>query len=78
MLAAAFAALALAPHTVAWAPSQTIGFGAYLRGVADYGSIFGNLASLVILLTYLYLSAIVFLGGAQVDSLVRDDALRRD
>ncbi|HEX8857195.1 MAG TPA: YihY/virulence factor BrkB family protein [Thermoleophilaceae bacterium] len=56
---------------------MSIGFGAYLRGVANYGSIFGNLASLVILLTYLYLSAIVFLGGAQVDSLVRDDALRR-
>ncbi|MFL5827205.1 MAG: YihY/virulence factor BrkB family protein [Thermoleophilaceae bacterium] len=57
---------------------MSIGFGVYLRAVADYGSIFGNLASLVVLLTYLYLSAIVFLGGAQIDSLVRSEALRRD
>ena len=51
---------------------MSIGFGVYLRDVADYNSIFGGLATVVVLIAYLYASAVVFLGGVQVDALVRD------
>jgi membrane protein len=51
---------------------MSIGFGVYLREIADYGSIFGGLATIVVLIAYLYAAAVVFLGGVQVDSLVRN------
>jgi membrane protein len=47
-------------------------FGLYVTKVADYGSIFGNLATVIILFEYLYLSACAFLTGAVLDKLVRD------
>jgi membrane protein len=50
---------------------MSLGFGAYLREIADYNSIFGGLATVVVLIAYLYASAVVFLGGVQVDALVR-------
>jgi membrane protein len=57
---------------VAWLGMST-GFSLYLRELADYGSIFGNLATLIITLEYLYLSAIVFLGGLAVDGLAQHE-----
>jgi membrane protein len=53
---------------------MSLGFGVYLRYVADYNSIFGGLATIVVLLAYLYGSAVVFLGGVQVDALARNGA----
>jgi len=50
---------------------MSIGFGVYLSDVADYNSIFGGLATVVVLIAYLYAAAVVFLGGVQVDALVR-------
>jgi membrane protein len=50
---------------------MSLGFVGYLKFVASYESVFGNLATVVVLLGYLYLSAVVFLAGAQVDALVR-------
>ena len=50
---------------------MSLGFGFYLRDVADYNSIFGGLATIVVLIAYLYGSALVFLGGVQVDALMR-------
>jgi membrane protein len=47
-------------------------FAWYLTHVADYGSIFGALATVVIVLTYLYLSSIAFLTGVQLDALVQE------
>jgi membrane protein len=58
---------------VAWL-GMSAGFGAYLRDVADYGSMFGNLATLIILLEYLYLSAIVFLAGLALDAITQERA----
>jgi membrane protein len=52
-----------------WIPISIV-FGLYLR-VANYDSIFGSLAAVVVTMAYIYLSAIVFLGGAQFDALVR-------
>lgn len=46
-------------------------FLVYLTSLASYGSIFGNLATLVVLLGYLYASALVFLFGLQMDALLR-------
>jgi membrane protein len=50
---------------------MSFGFGLYVRYVADYNSVFGGLATVVVLMAYLYLSAVVFLGGVQVDALTR-------
>ena len=52
--------------------AMSLGFGVYLRDIADYNSIFGGLATIVVLIAYLYGSALVFLAGVQVDALVRD------
>ena len=50
---------------------MSLAFVGYLKFVASYESVFGNLATVVVLLGYLYLSAVVFLAGAQLDALVR-------
>ena len=50
---------------------MTFAFWWYLTNVADYGTMFGNLATIVVVLEYLYLSVIVFLSGILVDSLTR-------
>lgn len=46
---------------------MTLLFGLYLTEVADYGSVFGNLATVFILIEYLFLSSVVFVGGLLVD-----------
>lgn len=50
---------------------MTAGFALYVTSLADYGSIFGSLAVVILLLTYLYFSATVFLFGVQLDAIVR-------
>lgn len=55
---------------VIWAVT-TLLFGLYLADVADYGSVFGNLATVFILLEYLFLSSTVFVGGLLVDYLAQ-------
>jgi membrane protein len=55
---------------VAWLATSLV-FGVYVTDVADYGSIFGSLATVFLLMTYLYVSACAFLIGAQVDAIVR-------
>ena len=47
-------------------------FGLYVTQVADYNSIFGSLATVFVLLSYLYVSSVAFLIGAEVDAIVRD------
>jgi membrane protein len=56
---------------VAWLV-MSAAFGFYLREIADYDSVFSNLATVVVLIGYLYASALCFLGGVQVDALVRE------
>lgn len=43
----------------------------YVTSIADYDSIFGGLATVIVTMEYLYLSAIVFLTGIQIDALTR-------
>jgi membrane protein len=50
---------------------MSLGFGVYLTEVASYDSIFANLASVFVLITYLYLSTMIFYAGVQLDAIVR-------
>jgi membrane protein len=50
---------------------MSIGFSLYVTQVADYASLFGSLATVIVTMTYLYWSTIVFLTGVQLDALVR-------
>ena len=54
----------------AWIAASIL-FGVYIRFIASYGSVYGNLASIVVLFAYIYVSAIVFFAGAQVDAIIR-------
>jgi membrane protein len=54
----------------AWSATSIL-FGVYIHYVASYGSIFGNLATIVVLLIYIYLSSIAFFAGAQLDAIIR-------
>jgi membrane protein len=61
---------------LAWLAASA-GFDWYLTNVARYGSIFGALATVMVVLTYLYVSSIALLTGVQIDALVQE-RLRRD
>jgi membrane protein len=56
----------------AWAVTSVV-LGWYLTSLADYGSVFGALATVVIVLSYLYFASAAFLTGAQLDALVREE-----
>jgi membrane protein len=53
-------------------------YGLYVTQIADYASVFGSLAVVMVTMSYIYLSAIVFLGGLQLDSLIRHQVDRRE
>ncbi len=55
----------------AWAGTSIV-LGIYMSSIADYGSIFGALATVVVVLAYLYVSSAAVLTGAQLDALVRE------
>jgi membrane protein len=55
----------------------TLGFTAYISAVS-YTSFYGALASIVLLLIYLHVSAIAFLLGVTVDSLLREEVKKRE
>jgi membrane protein len=55
----------------AWVVTS-LGFTWYLTSVADYGSVYGNLATVIVVMEFLYLSSIAFLTGVQLDAIVRD------
>jgi membrane protein len=50
--------------------AMSLVYGWYISSLADYASIFGSLSVVMVTLSYLYLSAIVFLTGVQLDSLI--------
>jgi membrane protein len=52
----------------------SVAFAFYIRDIADYGTVYGGLASAFIALEYLYVAVVAFLTGAQLDRLVRERA----
>jgi membrane protein len=58
---------------LAWVLTS-IAFGLYVTYVASYESVFGHLATVFVLLLYLWLLAHAFLVGIQVDACVRERA----
>lgn len=52
---------------------MTAGFSFYLREFAEYGTIYGNLATVIIAFEYVYLSAIVFIGGLALDGVAQNE-----
>jgi membrane protein len=54
----------------AWV-GMSILFGIYVTYIANYGSVFGNLATFFVLLLYVYASSIAFLAGVQADACLR-------
>ncbi len=57
-----------------WWVIVSIGFYFYLTGLASYGSVFGSLASVIVVIAYLYISTTAFLFGAQLDAIIRAQA----
>jgi membrane protein len=55
---------------VAWIGTSIL-FGVYVTYVANYGSVFGNLATAFVLLLYVYASSIAFLAAVQADACLR-------
>lgn len=56
-----------------WIVSSLL-FGLYLSVFASFGSVYGALLAMFLLVEYLYVAAVVFLGGLVVDHLVREGA----
>ena len=72
------------PQTLSWVSRGTVlaagcwllcsaGFALYVTEIADYGSVFGSFATVFLLLTYLYLSAVAFLLGVEIDVRARGE-----
>jgi membrane protein len=57
-----------------WWVIVSVGFYFYLTALASYGSVFGSLASVIVLVAYLYISTTAFVFGAQVDAIIRAQA----
>lgn len=53
----------------AWA-LMSILFALYLRTFANYGSVFGSLATIFVLVEYLFLLSVIFLGGIVIDAIL--------
>jgi membrane protein len=58
---------------VSWV-TVSVGFYFYLTALASYGSVFGSLASVIVVMAYLYISTTAFLFGAQLDAIIRAQA----
>lgn len=56
--------------TAAWIGASLV-FNWYTKTVAAYQSLFGNLSIAIVLMTYLYVSAVTFLAGVQIDAILR-------
>jgi membrane protein len=59
--------------TVGWV-IVSVCFYFYLTDLASYGSVFGSLASVIVVMAYLYISTTAFLFGAQLDAIIRAQA----
>ena len=67
----AWAGVGAAFVVVSWILAS-LGFGFYLGTIASYQSVFGSLASAIVLMTYLYLSSLALFFGVQLDACLRE------
>jgi membrane protein len=58
---------------VAWI-AASVGFGYYVSTIGDYNATYGSLGAVVILVFYFFLSAAVFLFGAEVNAVIERGA----
>jgi membrane protein len=61
---------------VCWTITSAL-FALYVTYIASYGSVFGGLATVFVLMLYVYVSALTFLGGLQLQALVDPTAKER-
>lgn len=54
--------------------AASVGFGYYVRTIADYNATYGSLGAVVILVFYFFLSAVIFLFGAEVNAVIERHA----
>ena len=52
--------------------AASVAFGLYVRNFANYNATYGSIGAIVILMFYFYLSAVVLLFGAEVNSVIRN------
>lgn len=62
--------------TIAWAPT-TLAFNQYLRHVAVYDKVYGPMATVVVMLTWVYLSALLCLIGGEINAAIHRARTRR-
>jgi membrane protein len=48
----------------------SLAFGVYLTAIADYSSVFGNVATVFLLIEYLFIGSVVFLVGLLLDAVL--------
>jgi len=70
---ARWAGVGAALIVVAWLVESAV-YAWFLENVASYKSASGNLLLLIVLTTYLYISSVVFLVGAQLDEFLREES----
>ena len=70
-----WASLGSALVVVGWI-GETVIFGAYVRGVANFRTPVGSLEVFIFLATYFYIAAVVLLVAMELDELVRADLQR--
>ena len=58
----------------AWWVIVSVAFYFYLTALASYDSVFGSLASVIVVIAYLYISTTAFLFGSQLDAIIRAQA----
>jgi membrane protein len=56
---------------IGWIAASLV-FSWYVSSIADYGSLFGSLAVVIVGLAYIYIVSLVFVTGLQLDALIRD------
>jgi membrane protein len=61
---------------VCWTITSAL-FALYVTYIASYGSVFGGLATVFVLMLYVHVSALTFLGGLQLQALVDPTAKER-
>ena len=61
---------------VAWLV-MSFGLRVYVGHIANYSATYGSIGGVILLMLWLYLSSVVFLIGAEIDSVIEEAATRK-